>query len=83
MGIKEKIVNVEIDFKEISDREEFTVKESLGDTKNNQKITKIEISSAIFIYRQNVEAPKNTKVDVIPFDQIKDCIAHLTDEEKE
>ena len=83
MGIKGKILNVEIDFKETTEREEFKVKESLGDVKNNQRIIRIEISSAIFIYRQNIESPENTTVYVIPFEQIKDCIVSLADEEKE
>ena len=80
MGIKGKIVKVEIDFKENTEREEFKVKESLGDIKNNQKNTKIEISSAIFIYRQNIGTHKYTTVDVIPFNQIKDCTATLNEE---
>ncbi len=81
MGIEAVIESLEIDFEELTGYEEKTVKEIVGAVKYGQEIIKIEITSAIFIYRQYIEENANQiTVDVIPFHHIKGCKAVLKDE---
>lgn len=73
MGIKGEIESVEIEF--LDGDEDIVIKESIGDEKHNQKIVKIIITNAIFVYRQYTDGKNYITVDVIPFSQIKSCSA--------
>ena len=78
MGIKETIEKVEY-----YDKERNTlVEDYIGKEENNQKTTKIIISTALFIYKQYIEGASYTVVDVIPFNQLKELSAVIKDKEK-
>ena len=77
MGITGEIGSVEIDFEGDAGREDSIIKETVDDERNNQRTIKIEISTAIFIYRQHIKYDDQVTVEVIPFHQIKDCTASL------
>ncbi len=80
MGIDSEIESVTIDFEEPYQLYgESVVKEVIGKVKNDQKIIKIKVSSAIFIHREYLG---NIIVDVIPFHQIKRCATILKSEGK-
>jgi hypothetical protein len=79
MGIKSEIESVTIDFEEPYQLYgESVVKEVVGNVKNEQEIIKIEVSTAIFIYREYLGSKI---VDVIPFHQIKRCATILKSRE--
>jgi hypothetical protein len=77
MGIKNEIESVEIDFEEPCGYDESTEKFLVGDEKNYQRILKIKISDAIFIYRQETKGRENLTIDVIPFHHVKRCVVAL------
>jgi hypothetical protein len=79
MGIEREIESVTISFEEpYGLYGESVVKEIVGINKKNWEITKIEVSTAIFIYSEYIGT---SVVDVIPFHQIKSCTVILKCEE--
>ncbi|MGB7968123.1 MAG: hypothetical protein WCF28_00975 [Methanobacterium sp.] len=75
MGITREIESITIDFEEPYQLYgESVIKEVVGNVKNDREIIKIEVSSAIFIYREYLGT---VFVDVIPFHQIKNCATVL------
>ena len=80
MGIDKEIESITIDFEEPHQLYgQSVLKEIVGNIKDDQEVTKIEISSAIFIYREYLG---NVIIDVIPFHQIKRCVTILKPYEK-
>ena len=80
MGIDREIESVTIAFEEpYGLYGESVVKEIVGFNKNNWEVTKIEVSTAIFIYSEYIGL---SIVDVIPFHQIKNCAVILKCERK-
>lgn len=81
MVIEKEIQSLELDFEDSYELYgQSVLKEIVGAVKNDQEIVKIEVSSAIFIYREYIET-KYITVDVIPFHQVRRCAALLKDEE--
>jgi hypothetical protein len=75
MGIEREIESVTINFEEPYELYgESNVKEIVGINKNNWEITKIEVSTAIFIHSEYIGT---SLVDIIPFHQIKKCTVIL------
>jgi hypothetical protein len=75
MGIEREIESITIAFEEpYGLYGESIVKETLGTTMNEWEITKIEVSTAIFIHSEYIGS---SIVDVIPFHQIKSCAVIL------
>ena len=78
MGIQREIESVTIDFVESYGLYgESAVKETVGTNRDNWEITKIEVSTAIFIHSEYIGS---SVVDVIPFHQIKRCAVILKSE---
>jgi hypothetical protein len=81
MGIDKEIESLELEFEDTCELyDESAVKEKVGEIRNGQEIIKIEISSAIFIYREYIET-KELLVDVIPFHHIRRCSVVLKNNE--
>jgi hypothetical protein len=76
MRIEKEIGCIQIDFEEPYDfYGKSVVKETVGTCgDNNWEITKIEVSTAVFIHSEYIGT---SIVDVIPFHQIKKCTCVL------
>jgi hypothetical protein len=75
MGIERKIESITIAFEEpYGLYGESVVKEIVGSNKNEWEVTKIEVSTAIFIHSEYIGS---SIVDVIPFHQIRSCAVIL------
>ena len=76
MRIEKEIECIKIDFEEpYGFYGESVVQETVGSQgDNNWEITKIEVSTAIFIHSEYI---RSSIVDVIPFHQIKNCTCIL------
>ncbi len=79
MAIEREIESIRLVFEEpYGLYGESVVKETVGTKHNEWEVTKIEVSTAIFIHSEYIGS---SIVDVIPLNQIKNCAVILKCEE--
>lgn len=79
MAIEREIESITLAFEEpYGLYGESVVKETVGSKQNEWEVTKIEVSTAIFIHSEYIGS---SIVDVIPLNQIKNCAVILKCEE--